>query len=266
MPAPEQRLSLSGTTVLVTRPRHQAQLLCQMIKDVGGDCVVLPVIEIIAPQNSVSAMAIIDRLEQFDLAIFISANAVEQADDLVRQSRTWPLGLPLAVIGRSSAAALQARGLSAALCPEQGFNSEALLALPALQQLDGQRIIIFRGEGGREKLAQQLTARGAQVEYAEVYRRQCPTTGLQPIKERLAAVDVIVAASNESLQNLYDMAGNEWRDWLLARPLVVISQRAASLAATLAFQQAVVVAAEASNEGMLDALLQCCGHQQESAE
>ena len=255
MPVPEAGRALTGVGVLVTRPRHQSQSLCRMIAAEGGHSVSFPVIEIVAPDNMDSAMALVGRLEEFDLAIFISANAVEQADKVVKRVGRWPSQLRLAAIGRSSAEALQACGLHADIVPAQGFNREALLALPEMHDVGGRHIVIFRGQGGRELLAAELARRGANVEYAEVYRRRCPAGGLESLQDELDGIDVIVVASNESLQNLYDMAADDHRDWLLSRPLVVISHRAAEHAATLGFQKSITVADEASNEGLLSALI-----------
>ena len=226
-----------------------------MIAAQGGHSISFPVIEIVAPDNIENAMTLVRRLEEFDLAIFISANAVEQADKVVKQVGRWPPQLKLAAIGRSSAEALQVCGLHADIVPSRGFNSEALLALPEMHDVAGRAIIIFRGQGGREHLAAELAGRGARVEYAEVYRRRRPTGGLDTLQDELDSIDVIVIASNESLQNLYDMAGVDHRDWLLSRALVVISHRAAEHAATLGFQHTITVADEASNEGLLTALI-----------
>lgn len=266
MPVPDPGRRLAGYGVLVTRPQHQSRPLCRMIADHGGHSISFPVIDIVPPENIETAVNLIKRLEEFDLAIFISANAVEQADKLVRQIHHWPAQLKLAVIGRSSAAALQSCGLRADIVPTRDFNSEALLALPAMQDVKDRRIVIFRGQGGRELLASELAARGARVDYAEVYRRQRPHQDLESIQDELAAIDAVIVASNESLQNLYDMAGTRRRDWLLSRALVVISQRAAEQAHRLGFNSTITVADEASNEGLLTALIRCRHPDQESAE
>ena len=130
-----------------------------------------------------------------------------------------------------------------------------MLALPDMHNIANRHMVIFRGQGGREQLATELSRRGARVDYAEVYRRQRPTGGLESLRDELDSIDIIVIASNESLQNLFDMAGDEQRAWLLSRALVVISHRAAEHAATLGFQHTITVADEASNEGLLTALM-----------
>ena len=172
---------LDKRTVLITRPRHQTDELCALITAAGAEVVYFPVLEIVplldngqsgnqdSIRNSTSAATIIGQLDSVDIVIFISANAVEQGDVRVRQQRGhWPAHLQLAVVGRGSARALGHVGLKADICPEHGFDSEALLALPLMHQVQGKRIVIFRGQGGRETLAAELRRRGAQVDYAEV--------------------------------------------------------------------------------------------------
>jgi len=251
---------LNNHTVLVTRPQHQTEELCALLNAAGAETINFPVLEIVPLQGSGTLFGIIDRLDSVDMAIFVSSNAVEQGDRLVRQRRGgWPPEMQLAVVGQSSARALKRAGLNASICPEHDFNSEALLALPALHQVTGKHIVIFRGQGGREILATELRRRGARVEYAEVYMRRCPQMDLAPLQREgvLKRISAIIVASNESLQNLYDLAGENYRDWLVRTPLAVISQRTAGLAGQLGFQR-YCVASEASNRALVTAVQQCC--------
>lgn len=263
MTAEKTAVPVTKLTVLVTRPQHQTAELGEMITAAGAEVIYFPVLEIIPLQNDsheiTRATTLIEQLERVDIAIFISANAVEQADIRVRKIRgQWPAHLQLAVVGRSSAQALVRIGLSASLCPQQGFNSEALLALPGLQQLQNKRIVIFRGLGGREKLAAVLRQRGAQVDYAEVYQRRCPDgdLGRLRLEGSLERINAIIVASNESLQNLYHLAAQTDRDWLLNTPLVVISQRCADKAEQLGFRHC-CIAREASNQALFEAVQAC---------
>lgn len=252
-------LSLSGLRILVTRPAHQAERLCRIIGRAGGEAFAVPAIEITAPRDPQAVREVIDRLDRFDLAVFISANAVEQACALV--DGRWPAALRLAVVGRSSAEALGRCGLRADIVPQRDFSSEGLLALDELQDVAGRRVVIFRGEGGRELLAGALRERGAEVEYAEVYRRTIPAAAARELR-RIAAtqhVDVIIVTSNEGLRNLCAMAGDEARSWLLDRQLIVISHRTAGLAEELGFRRAARVAGRASDEGLVEAIEQWHG-------
>jgi len=244
--------TLAGVTVAVTRPAAQAGGLCYLIEARGGTAIAFPAIEILEPESQQQLTSIPDRLNQFDLAIFISANAVEGAAKLIGD--TLPATLQLAAVGNSTRYAIERHWQRPVICPHQGSNSEALLATPELQQLKGRHIIIFRGQGGRELLAQTLSQRGAAVEYAEVYRRARPDADLGDLVSHSPPVDLITATSNETLQNLYDMATPDQRDWLLAQQLVVISPRGAELAAALGFHRPAIVADQSNEQGLVDAM------------
>lgn len=246
--------SLEGVTVAVTRPAKQAGPLCQLIEAKGGKAITFPSLEILeAPQSkSDQTNSIAKRLHLFDMAIFISANAVKGAARLIGD--TLPAGLELAAVGNSSRKAVEQQWQQPVLCPDSGANSEALLATEELQQVKGRNILIFRGQGGRELLAQTLRQRGAAVEYAEVYRRARPAGNLTPLMNQSPTIDLITATSNESLQNLYDMAADEQRDWLLSRQLIVISERAARLAQQLGFHHPAIVSEQSNDQGLVNAM------------
>lgn len=236
-------------TIAVTRPAHQAGPLCRLIEAQGGKAISFPSLEI---ERSNQPQPLLQRLEQFDIAIFISANAVEHSRPLMPSP--LPPQLTLAAVGKRTATLLQQQSDRPILTPTAGSDSEALLALPELQQVAGRRILIIRGEGGRERLAETLVERGATVEYADVYRRVRPGGDLSPLLEH-GRIDLMTATSNESLQNLYDMATASQRRWLLQLPLVVIGQRGAELARQLGFKHPAIVASEASDAGLLQAMI-----------
>ena len=121
---------LAGRRVVLTRPAGQSAQLAELISAAGGEPVLFPALEIVQVADSQPLAALIDRLDTFDLAVFISANAVDKALALVRSRRSWPPGLRVATVGRASERALRRHGFDAVIVPEQGFDSEALLALP----------------------------------------------------------------------------------------------------------------------------------------
>jgi uroporphyrinogen-III synthase len=247
--------SLHNWGVLVTRPAAQAGELCRLL-EVQGACVLrFPTLAIEPLPDPAVAGNIIRRLADYDIAIFISANAVEQALSLIGSD--MPDGLQLAVIGNASAQALRLFGLQPDLAPAHDFNSEALLALEALQRVQGRRIVIFRGQGGRGLLGETLQQRGAQVDYAEVYRRVRPANdpaGLISAWQR-GAVQAVTITSNESLQNLCDMLGPQVWPWLRETPLVVVSGRTRELARELGFQQTIETAGEPGDQAIVEALI-----------
>jgi uroporphyrinogen-III synthase len=215
---------LEGRGIVVTRPAAQARRLASLIEQAGGRALVFPAIEIQdLPQRPPPP------LEGFDLALFVSPTAVDRAFRLVRE---WPPALRYAAIGRGTLRALEARGVREVLAPERGADSEALLALAPMQNVAGERIAIFRGEGGRELLGETLAARGAQVEYVECYRRVLPKADSAALLAAWAqgALHAVTVSSAEGFENLLALLGDAGRPRLLATPLFVPHERIAERA------------------------------------
>ena len=247
---------LLGLGILVTRPREQADGFCRLIEEEGGITHRFPVLEIAPPADDGPLTAVIERLDQFDIAIFVSINAVEWAMRAIQRRHRLPSSLRLAVIGPSTARALEAFDRTPDLMPPPPYNSESLLALPEMERIAGKRIVIFRGEGGREHLATTLRERGATVEYGEAYRRIRPDHDPAPLLRswRDGDIQVVTATSNEALLNLVEMVGEEGRRYLLETPLVVVSERNAALARELGFTFEPMVAQEAGDAAMAAAI------------
>jgi uroporphyrinogen-III synthase len=192
------------------------------------------------------------RLPNFHVAIFISANAVRFSLPWIRRSGGLPEALRLAVVGNATAAALEDSLRAPDILPREGFDSEALLACSDLRNVAGLSILIVRGEGGRPLLGEMLRDRGAEVFYAEVYRRACPDADPAPLLERWDEVQVVSATSNEMLDNLVRIFGAAG-GLLLAKPLLVISDRMAGHARNLGFRE-VLQARHADEGAILEAL------------
>lgn len=242
--------------VLVTRPAGQAHRLCDLIEAAGHECIRLPTIEIQPAADPYRLDAIADTLEDYDLAVFVSVNAVQMGLERILDQRDWPEHTQIATVGARSAEALTAYGLSVDLVPEHRYNSEALLALEELEDMSGRSVVIFRGNGGREVLCDTLQERGADVEYVEVYRRVCPAVDTDLMRRLLQPgyLDYITITSNEALQNLFAMAGSEGQVVLRQIPLVVVGERQARLAAQLGFVHAPLLAEHASDAALVAAL------------
>ncbi len=193
-------MPLAGKRILVARPRDLAQALAARIAAEGGEPLVYPALEILPPADPEAARALLERAAEFDLVIFVSPSAVQRAGAL--RGAPWPAGLRAAAVGEGTRRALEAAGLREAVVPAGGADSEALLALPELQRMDGARVLLVRGEGGRALLGQTLAARGARVEHAECYRRARPSA--PPPEERL---DGACVSSGEALENLVALLG-----------------------------------------------------------
>jgi uroporphyrinogen-III synthase len=250
------RAELHGLRVLVTRPAGQAELLCKLIDAAGGEAFCLPAIDILDPVDSYHLESVVVALANYDLAVFISSNAITRGLDFITAHGEWPANVSIATVGPRSAEALTPYGLTADLVPEQRFSSTALLALDELQDMSGKRVVIFRGNGGREYLHDTLVERGAEVDYVEVYRRACPVVDPEEIMPywQPGVLDIITITSNEILQNLFDMAGIEAQPLLRKLPLVVVGERQAALAKQLGFSHEPLLAEHASDVAILAAL------------
>jgi len=247
--------SLHGIGVLVTRPAHQAGPLCDRIAASGGRAVRFPLLAIRDLSDTPEVEAHLARLGDYHLAIFISPNAVALGLRAIARHGGLPPGLRLATVGQGSARALeQALGRAPDIVPVERYDSEALLALPLLHAVAGQRILVFRGEGGRELLADTLRRRGATVDYLELYRRERPTADMAE-RDWLKKTDIITVTSSEALQNLLALTAAQDRARLLGKPLVVVSERIAALARELGFHQPAIVTPRAGDEAIVEALI-----------
>lgn len=253
--------ALQGRHVVVTRPAAQAGPFCAMLERAGARVTRFPVIEIRGPADPAALRAALEALAEFDVAVFVSANAVQRVVPEALARGPWPAGLRVAAIGARTARELTAHGLPPDIVPESRFDSEALLESAALQEVRGLRVMIFRGDGGREHLAGTLRARGAEVSYAEAYRRALPDLDPRPLRERMerGAVDAITVTSGETLQNLVTLVGEAGQPALLRTGLVVGAERVAAMAREMGFLGDVVVAADPTDAAMFQAVADWLG-------
>jgi len=247
---------LTGKNIVVTRPAHQARELAAMIRAAGGVATLFPVLEIRDLEDLKPLLDIIARLDEFDLAVFISPNAVNKAMNLITAYRALPPALLCAAIGRGGVKELARFGVTNAIAPSRRFDSEALLELPGMREMRGKRVVIFRGDGGRELLGDTLKARGAAVEYAECYRRGMPNLDAAPLLKAWARneLDAVTVTSSEGLRNLYEMIGALGRQWLRKTAVFVPHPRIAEVARELGLTH--VIATEPADEGLMSALIE----------
>jgi len=153
--------------------------------------------------------------------------------NLIRAKRTWPPGLRCAAVGKGSAKELERFGGEDVIVPQGRFDSEALLALPELQDMAGKRVVIFRGEGGRELLGDELIRRGADLTMVECYRRGKPVSGDVSLLLKQwvrGEIDAITVTSGESMRNLFDLVGKLGQQWLKKTPVFVFHENIAEVA------------------------------------
>ena len=231
---------LAGLRIAVTRPRDQASSLMQAIAEAGGHPILFPLLEIAPPADARPLRDVAARLDSLQLIIFISPTAVQHGLPPLLAAGPLPASLRVAAVGQGSAAALRKLGVEAVLAPEGQYDSEHLLALHELHDVRGWRIAIFRGENGRELLAETLAARGAQVEYIPCYRRIRPTEDVGALLG--ARPDALTVTSSEALGYLWEMADAAERAQLASLPLFAPHPRIAAAARALGWQTAIATA------------------------
>lgn len=244
-------IDLSGVTVLVTRPEHQAGPLAEKIRKAGGEAIVAPTLAL-APLAVAAGSGVLSPAP--DVLVFISRNAVTYGwaavGALVNGGERH-----VAAVGLGTRAELHERGVGSVIAPTLEFSSEGLLALPefAREKVKGRRIVIVRGQGGRETLKEALVKRGADVAYLEVYRRVVPDTDLAAAVGS-AVPDVAVVSSAEGLANLADMIDRQGLERLFDMVVVVPGSRVGAEVPGLGFTQDPVIADNPSDAGFLAAL------------
>lgn len=241
--------SLEGLRVLITRPKHQASQLEKLILQKGGKSFVFPTLAILPPSDPMSLQKAIVRIGDYDIAIFLSANAIPPTLKLQTQA---PI---IIAIGTGTADALQKMGIDTQFIPQE-YNSEGLLCLPILKKIKDSKIILFCGENSKPLLKDTLQLRGAKVTEAICYRRTKPTvTDIDEILNQFKNIDIIVSTSSESLLNLFDIFGQKGQSWLKSIPLLVISEKMRVLANNMKGERLVIVAPNATDQAVVETLL-----------
>lgn len=227
--------------VLLTRPEGRNQSMVDALDKRGVAHWVTPLLCVSATPSDIDQQA---AFQEADIHIFISTNAVTFALEQLKQP--WPQSTIIAV-GQATKEALALRGIDAQTAPEDCQQTEGLLTLAALSKITGKKVVIVRGRGGREVLAEQLVIRGAQVSYWEVYQRGLPALDGQVVCQQWKdfGIDTIVITSGEILENLIELVPKELFAWLRACHIIVPSIRVEAQA--LACGMAKVTNASAAN-------------------
>ncbi|PHM44566.1 Uroporphyrinogen III synthase HEM4 [Xenorhabdus mauleonii] len=244
-------------SILITRPAPAGEDLVKRLQAVGKTAFNAPLIEIHPGADLPLLSQKMQCLSAGDLVFLLSKNAVLYADkQLVQEGQSWPDELSYYGIGKSTSLLFQQQAGLEIAWSEQGETSEELLQLPALQQMNNKRILLLRGNGGREVIASTLRMRGGEVDYCECYSRQ-------PVKYHAVdfsrhwqqhGIKTIVVTSGEMLQLLYNLVtDSDGKAWLLGCCLIVVSERLANIARTLGWQ-VIKVAKSADNDALMQAL------------
>jgi len=245
-----QAKPLSNKTILITRPDGRERHLRQLIERAGGKVIHYPVINIQPPPelDIKQLINLQEKLHSFTVAIFISPTAVEQS---LIYFPALPEHFTIVAIGTKTGKALREQNLHVDIEASE-HDTESLLNDPFFQmpKIEGHRVLIFRGTGGRALLGDTLIRRGAQVRYVETYQRELPPH--PPLTEQqVTTLNAITISSNEGLDNLVILM--EDPSLLIDIPLVVPSKRAQTLARQHGFKT-IITAQNATDEALITAL------------
>jgi len=224
-----------ASRVLLTRPGPRGMVLARAVEKAGYEPVALDVLRFEPLALSTSTRAAVLDLDQFQGVIVVSPQAATcLAEAIASYWPQLPQGLRFYAVGEATAKTLHAELGVPVVIPARagGEDSEALLAVASLKAVAGKRLLLARGEEGRELLRERLRERGAKVEVLPLYRRRYHPPS-PPGDAWLAEGDfaALVVTSGEILQHLVTWCGPV----ALNQPLLVSSQRLATLAMTLGF-------------------------------
>lgn len=253
-------MATESSAILVTRPRQAGEQFASFLQQNGYVSELVPMLDIVdLPEQQVDKTPILD-LDAFTAVIFISMNAVRCGMEWI--DRYWPqfpVGVDCYAIGKATAESLASWQVPVRFA-EGAMNSESLLALPGLQssRIAGKKVLLVKGLGGREHLAESLIERGASVVDFCCYRRE-PAMPAELLQETLSKHNswILTATSGESLKYLQSHLHPEQLQW----PLVVPGQRVGELAGTLGFTR-IYLSENAGMPAMLEAIRQAANTQE----
>ncbi len=225
--------------LLLTRSAEDNQRLTGKLAAMGIETLSMPLIDIEPCEETQAQRQQMLDLDRYQAVVVVSPVAARQG--LQRLDRYWPqapLGIEWLAVGATTASVLSDYGLP--VCrPEDGQDSEALLRLPIWRELLAAphlKVLIWRGVGGREHIAEHVRGAGGQVDYLELYRRKQPAR----LAEQLEAaaeqgVQGILVSSGQALEHWYEAAAQQWtaqRHWRCLVPSQRVASRAAELGCT----------------------------------
>jgi len=222
--------------LLITRFEPHAQRLADLLNEQGVYSLAQPLLKIEPVDDCCEPF-----IKNYDFIIAVSRNAVKYTVQNLN-GNDWPIAHYFAV-GEATQLRLQKQSRQEVIIPNSSFNSEGLLALPLLKQLENRSILILRGVGGRELLKEELIARGASVDYYEPYQRVAiKLSKLAGVyKWQQQAINGAIISSVELLEQLIKLTEEEHRDWLKSLTLFSASERILKYARSLGFHKTVLL-------------------------
>ncbi|MDD9175029.1 uroporphyrinogen-III synthase [Aliivibrio sp. S2TY2] len=239
-------------TILVTRPEQESQALCDALNQLGHPAISHPLLTIHPGKDLSQLPELFSPLSDGDFLIAVSQHAVEHTQDYLQHHQIeWKKGLNYLAVGQKSAQHLRTYISDTVHFPTPS-DSEHLLALPVLNSVAGKKVLILRGNGGRDLIYQALEALGAEVNYCEAYQRKMtPFDGkLNAKKWQSQSINTIIITSGEQLSFFTSQFSGTDLDWVLHCRLLVPSERINQLGQQLGYQHIETVGG-ASNSDLL---------------
>jgi uroporphyrinogen-III synthase len=256
-----QSNDLKGVKVLVTRPAHQNQKLCDLVRTHGGEPVVCPLINIEPTYAHDALLTVFTGIDESDIAIFVSTNAVTHGLGALRsQGQTLSELTQVFAVGPTTALMLQAAGIRVDGVPLGLSGANGLRALPIFRNVSNRRVVVFRGNGGEPSLVEWLKHEGASVFVAETYRRVMPIAINPAVVElcQQGTIDVITLTSVTSVEHLFALLPDNTHQMLKNATVVTLSQRIAQYCENQGFQGAILVADEANDQALVETIVHHC--------
>lgn len=241
---------LKNLKILVTRPQHQAQGISEALAQLGAEVIAFPTLEIVPVKDQEMVRNTLEKVDLYDIVVFISANAVFNAApyllSITEKTR-------IIAMGPATSRALVEAGFKVHLVPKEPYTTESLLEMPALLNIQGKKILLIKGEGGRNLLANELAVRGAEVSPLSVYRRECPDSDIGVLKSFFAGEmkHIMVVTSGESLKNLVKLTPEHDKSQLFQTPLLIVSPRLVDVARELGDFAEIIISDSAQDEAIV---------------
>jgi len=205
-----EHLPLFGRRVLVTRSAEQAAPLAESLAAVGAQARVVPMIQLLPPDDTRALDAALDDLAGYDVLLLTSANAVRflaeraRARDIALAVRN----LEVVCVGPRTAEAALRAGLPVHRVPDSRFDAEGVLAeVLALLEPRGRRFLLPRSDAARDTLPDGLRQAGASVDAVTVYRNVPAEVDAAALREEIASgeLDTLTFTSPSTVRRFVDL-------------------------------------------------------------
>ena len=251
--------ALAGKRIVVTRARAQANSLVQQIKNLGGEVIEFPTIEIQPPQSFAAFDAAMAKIESYDWLIFTSVNSVEPfLSRLQHAGKTANMldDLNVGAIGPETAKELAAAGIGSCMVPER-YQAEGILDKITPETMRGSRVLIPRAAEAREVLPDTLRKWGASVDVVVAYRTAIPMTDVGPLSSQLRRheVDVVTFTASSTVKNFACLFNQKKLSEIVNGSLIACIGPITAQTVTEFGGQAAIIAKEFTMPGLVHAIV-----------